>query len=133
VNAQPSLPASEPAPPSLPASGITAATVQAPAPVAVGVADTQLWSSFLVTLLALAFVLALAWLLLRLFKRVMIPRTASGQTPLNVIQTLALGGRERLVIVRQDNREYVLGVTAANVSLLDKRVLDGEPAEDGKD
>jgi flagellar biosynthetic protein FliO len=104
-----------------------AATVQAPAPaVSAGAADGRLWPSFLVTLLALAFVLALAWLLLRLFKRVMAPRAASGQMSLEVIQALSLGGRERLLVVRQDNREYVLGVTAASVCLIDKRVLHAQ-------
>jgi len=132
----PSLPASAPA--FLPASGsgATAAVVQAPAPVAAGAVDAKLWSSFLVTLLALAFVLALAWLLLRLFKRAMTPRAVNGQAPVNVIQAVALGGRERLVIVRQGNHEYVLGVTAASVNLIDKRAIEaGEdaPVEEGKD
>ena len=85
--------------------------------------DGRLWSSFLVTLLALAFVLALAWLLLRLFKRAMMrPRTGGGRVPLEVVEALSLGGRERLVVVRKGAREYVLGVTTASVSLLDKQV-----------
>jgi len=134
---QPSLPASVP-PPSLPASSIASATVQTPAPAVAGTVDTtNLWASFLVTLVALAFVLALAWLLLRLFKRVITPRTVHGQMPLDVIQAVALGGRERLVIVRQGHHEYVLGVTAASVNLIDKRALDtGNPSqasEDGED
>ena len=116
----------------LPTGGMTAAaTLQEPAPAAVGgAADGRLWSSFLVTLLALAFVLALAWLLLRLFKRVMMPRAANGQMPLQVIQAVALGGRERLLVVRQHDREYVLGVTAASVNLIDKRVLGPEERSD---
>jgi len=132
--ATPLLPASEPA--SLLASGTTAAIVQEPAPVAAGAADTKLWSSFLVSLLALAFVLGLAWLLLRLFKRAMTPRAVNGQMPVNVLQAVALGGRERLVIVRQGDHEYVLGVTATSVNLIDKRALGaGERSsiEDGKD
>jgi flagellar biogenesis protein FliO len=111
------------------AAGMTAATVEEPAPVA-GAADGRLWSSFLVTLVALAFVLALAWLLLRLFRRLMKPRAASGQMPLEVVQALGLGGRERLLGVRHDQREYVLGVTAASVSLIDKRVLGAQELAD---
>jgi flagellar biogenesis protein FliO len=114
-------------PASAPASGITAATVQEPASAAAaGAADVKLWSSFLMTLLALAFVLALAWLVLRLLKRVMIPRAVNGQAPVNVMQAVALGGRERLVIVRQGDHEYLLGVTAASVNLIDKRVIEAE-------
>jgi flagellar biosynthetic protein FliO len=110
----------------------TVATAQEQAPAAAGVADGGLWLSFLATMLALAFVLALAWLFLRLFKRAMRPHAASGQMPLEVIQTLALGGRERLVVVRQGNREYMLGVTAAHVSLIDKRAPGaGERSDDG--
>ena len=74
--------------------------------------------------------------MLRLFKRAMTPRAVNGQAPVNVIQAVALGGRERLVIVRQGNHEYVLGVTAASVNLIDKRATEaGEdaPVEDGKD
>ena len=113
------------------AAGMTAATVEEPAPAPVaGAADGRLWSSFLVTLVALAFVLALAWLLLRLFRRLMKPRAASGQMPLEVVQALALGGRERLLVVRHDQREYVLGVTAASVSLIDKRVLGAQELAD---
>jgi flagellar biosynthetic protein FliO len=85
----------------------------------------------LVTLLALAFVLALAWLLLRLLKRAITPRTVNGQIPLHVIQAVALGGRERLVIVRQGDQEYVLGVTAASVSLIDKRTHTEESSSAG--
>lgn len=80
-----------------------------------------LWSSLLVTVLALAFVLALAWLFLRLLKRATAARVVDGRTPPQIVQAVALGGRERLVIVRDGPTEYVLGVTATSVSLIDKR------------
>ena len=83
-------------------------------------AGAGLWSSLLVTVLALAFVLALAWLFLRLLKRATTLRAVDGQMPPQVVQAVALGGRERLVIVRHGGNEYVLGVTAASVSLIDK-------------
>lgn len=90
--------------------------------------DPGLWSSLLVTMLALAFVLALAWLFLRLLKRATTLRSVDGRVPPQVVQAVPLGGRERLVVVRDGAHEYVLGVTAASVSLIDKR--DVPPAAD---
>lgn len=84
--------------------------------------DAGLWSSVLVTMLALAFVLALAWLFLRLLKRATTMRSIDGRVPPQVVQAVPLGGRERLVVVRDGAQEYVLGVTANSVSLIDKRV-----------
>ena len=86
-----------------------------------GPPEASLWSSVLVTMLALAFVLALAWLFLRLLKRATTMRSVDGRTPPQVVQAVPLGGRERLIVVRDGDHEYVLGVTAANVSLIDKR------------
>ena len=88
----------------------------ASAPAVAGSAlDGGLWSSLLVTALALAFVLALAWLFLRLLKRATTLRAVDGRVPPQVLQAVPLGGRERLVVVRDGEHEYVLGVTAASV------------------
>ncbi|MGL4437405.1 MAG: flagellar biosynthetic protein FliO [Giesbergeria sp.] len=84
-------------------------------------ADERLWSSLLVTALALAFVLALAWLFLRLLKRATTPRSAQGREPPHVVQAVSLGAKERVVILRDGAQEYVLGVTSTQVSLIDKR------------
>lgn len=84
-------------------------------------ADEGLWSSLLVTALALAFVLALAWLFLRLLKRATTPRSAQGREPPHVVQAVSLGAKERVVILRDGAQEYVLGVTSTQVSLIDKR------------
>ena len=94
-----------------------------------------LWSSLLVTVLALAFVLALAWLFLRLLKRATTMRSIDGRVPPQVVQAVPLGGRERLVVVRDGATEYVLGVTANSVSLIDKRVAPltrTTPPDDGQ-
>ena len=107
--------------PTAPAASSASLAAPAPAPASTGAGGTELWSSLLVTLLALAFVLALAWLFLRLLKRATTLRGANGQEPWQVVQALPLGGRERLVIVRHGAREYVLGVTPASVSLIDQR------------
>ena len=114
-------------------SAETLAAASAPAP---ALADTGagLWSSMAVTVLALAFVLALAWVFLRLLKRATTLRSVDGQAPWQVVQAVPLGGRERLLVVRQGEHEYVLGVTAASVQLIDKRPAKStkSPANDGK-
>ena len=93
-----------------------------------GPPEAGLWTSVLVTILALAFVLALAWLFLRLLKRATTMRSVDGRAPPQVVQAVPLGGRERLVVVRDGDHEYVLGVTAANVSLIDKRAAAPSPS-----
>lgn len=75
----------------------------------------------LVTLAALAFVLALAWIFLRLLKRGMQAHGASaGVAAPKVLQAVSLGGRERLVVVRHANVDYLLGVSEGGISVLDR-------------
>jgi len=71
--------------------------------------------------LALAFVLALAWLFLKLLHRASTLRSDKAIAPLQIVQSLALGGRERVLLVRSGEHEYLLGVTPSQVQLLDKR------------
>jgi len=122
------------APAALSASVTDSATALASAPANLGSAGGGLWSSFFVILLVLILISALAWLLPRLLKRTIALRTRDGQaSSLRVIQTVALGARERLVIVRRGDQEYVLGVTAASVNLIDKHGIhpaDPPPAVD---
>lgn len=70
------------------------------------------------TVLALAFVLALAWIFLRILQRTGIARNRSGKATLQVVQQVSLGGRERVALVRHGDREYLLGVTPHQVQLL---------------
>lgn len=73
------------------------------------------------TALALALVLLLAWLALRLLKRMQSGRAGVAGAPgIEVLRTTALGPRERLVSVRYRGREYLLGVTAAQVQVIDQ-------------
>lgn len=109
-------------------NGAAAAASAAASAPASGALGAGLWSSLLVTMLALAFVLALAWLFLRLLKRATALRSIDGRMPPQVVQAVPLGGRERLVVVRDGAHEYVLGVTAASVSLIDKREAGSTPA-----
>jgi|GEM_PF-1249540 len=79
-----------------------------------------IWSDLLFTVLALAFVLVLAWLFLVALKRFTGGRAASRNTPLHIVQALPLGGRERLLVVRYGTQEYLLGVTTHSVHTIDK-------------
>jgi flagellar biogenesis protein FliO len=77
------------------------------------------------TALALAFVLALAWLALRGLKR--LQQRAGGNAEAGAPQVLhsqGLGPRERLVTVRWRGRDYLLGVTAGSVSAIDHRASE---------
>ena len=79
------------------------------------------------TALALVFVLALAWLALRGLKR--LQQRAGGSSEAGAPQVLhsqGLGPRERLVTVHWRGHDYLLGVTAGSVNLIDQRA--GEPA-----
>ena len=78
------------------------------------------------TVLALAFVLALAWILLKALQRTGIARNRSGKVVLQVVQQISLGGRERVALVRHGDREYLLGVTPHQVQLLAESAPGGE-------
>jgi flagellar biogenesis protein FliO len=71
----------------------------------------------------------LAWLMLRALKRWQ-QKTGVGQGthPVQVLQTVALGPRERLVTVRWRGREYLLGVAAGAVQRIAQAPADGPAA-----
>ncbi len=78
------------------------------------------------TALALVLVLALAWLALRALKQFQnrSQRGSGGDrgnrgTAMEVLGSVGLGPRERLVTVRYRDREYLLGVASGGVSLID--------------
>lgn len=73
--------------------------------------------SFLFTMLALALVLALAWIIIRGLSKMTVTKSRSGR--LEVLDSVPLGSRERIVLVRYDQKDYLLGVTANNISRLD--------------
>ena len=73
------------------------------------------------TALALALVLALAWFALRALKKLQNSGLGgSGAPPMEVLRSVGLGPRERLVAVRFREREYLLGVTAGAVTVIDR-------------
>jgi flagellar biosynthetic protein FliO len=90
-----------------------------------GTSGTSLWGSVVATMLALVFVLGLAWLSLWAFKRLQSGRgTASNEGP-RIVRSVSLGPRERLVVVQHHDAELLLGVTPGAISLLERRVNGG--------
>jgi flagellar protein FliO/FliZ len=76
-------------------------------------------SSVATMLVALAFVLALAWLGLRLLKRLHAGRlTPHAVDAPRFVRALPVGARERVVVMHYRGEEWVLGVTAGGISLL---------------
>lgn len=76
--------------------------------------------SFASMLLALAIVIALAWLVLRFMRARMQPRgTANGSDDvLRFVRALAVGAKERVVIVEHRGERWMLGVTAGGISTI---------------
>ena len=87
-----------------------------------GVDASSPWLGALSATLSLALVLALAWLMLRWLRRS--PRRGAAADGPRVLRAVSLGTRERLVVVQHQDTEYLLGVTAASVSVIERRRID---------
>jgi flagellar protein FliO/FliZ len=78
-----------------------------------------LLGTFLGVLAALAFVLVLAWAVLRLLRRWQDRAPAAdADGQLRFVRALALGPRERAVLIETRGERLLLGVTAGGISLL---------------
>ncbi|MBL0424892.1 flagellar biosynthetic protein FliO [Ramlibacter alkalitolerans] len=80
------------------------------------------------SLLMLLVVMALIPLVLWALKRLQNLRPAGAPRPLELAGQLALGPRERVVLVRLNQRMLVLGVTPQQVTLLAEDAAAGFPA-----
>ena len=73
------------------------------------------------TVAALAFVLLLAWVLIRGWRRL---QNLGGRSPasdgdaLRFVRALPVGARERVVLMDHGGERWMLGVTAGGISLL---------------
>ena len=81
---------------------------------------TSFISNLLTMLLALAFVLALAWLALKLLRARMQPRAAPGQgdDALRFVRALPVGPKERVVVIEHRGARWLLGVSGGGISTL---------------
>ncbi|WP_159653603.1 flagellar biosynthetic protein FliO [Vibrio atypicus] len=66
-------------------------------------------------LFVIAFILFLAWLL----KRMRIP-SLGNQQGLSVVRQIAVGSRERIMIVQAGEEQFLVGVTAQSIQLISK-------------
>jgi flagellar protein FliO/FliZ len=83
------------------------------------------------TLVILFIVIGLAWLMLHTLKKVYNHSHKNDRMKLKL--TLPIGHRERVVVVQYEGNDYVLGVTANQVSLIDKKVSGIQPNENGQE
>jgi|GEM_PF-2266502 len=69
--------------------------------------------ALVVPLLAVVFALAALWWMLRRYN------TRGGAAgPLRIVQVLAVGPRERVLVVDHESRRFLLGVTSSTISLV---------------
>ena len=78
-----------------------------------------LWTGALSTLLALILVLGLAWLFLRALKHLQARRAAAGSDGPQLVSAVAVGPRERLVVVAYRGRQHLLAFSAGGVCVVD--------------
>jgi flagellar protein FliO/FliZ len=71
-------------------------------------------------MLALGFVLALAWIALRFLKGRLQPRGVPGRgdDALRFVRALPVGAKERVVIVEHRGERWMLGVTSGGISAI---------------
>ncbi len=75
-------------------------------------------------LLALAIVIALAFLILKGIKSAYAHKNKDSL--LKVKLSLPIGNRERIMVLNYKDAEYILGVTPNNISLIDKNISTSE-------
>ncbi|MCG7929008.1 MAG: flagellar biosynthetic protein FliO [Candidatus Thiodiazotropha weberae] len=85
----------------------------------------------LFTLMALILVVALAWLFLKALKGFHVKQ--SGSNRINLLLTLPVGSRERVVVVAYRQHEYLVGITAGGMTLLDKMLIDEQNGSVNRD
>lgn len=78
--------------------------------------------SFAAMLAALAFVVGLAWLMLRLLRDRMQPRASgaagAGDDAIRFVRALPVGTKERVVVVEHRGERWMLGVTAGGITTI---------------
>jgi flagellar protein FliO/FliZ len=76
----------------------------------------------LFVILALIFIVVVAWLLLKGLKR--FHNQYGDGSRMKLTLTLPVGTRERLVVVNYRDHEYLIGITTGSINLLDKLPVD---------
>jgi flagellar protein FliO/FliZ len=92
---------------------------------------TQLgWTDALQMLLSFGLVVVLLLVLLHFLKK-MQQGQGFGRSArrMQVMETLGLGARQKVVITRVDDREFLLGVTATDISVLGQWDANDRPSD----
>jgi len=78
------------------------------------------------TILALVAVLVIAWFAIRFLAN--LNKINAGATrPIKILHTMAVGSRERLVLINYQGRDILLGVTAGGISVIEKTPPQHKP------
>lgn len=72
------------------------------------------------TLGSLLFVVALILFLAWVLKKMQLPGVGGNNGPMKVIRQLAVGQKERIVLIQVGDEQLLVGVTATNINLLSK-------------
>jgi len=71
-------------------------------------------TTLILTMLALATVLVVAWVILRGLAKMGVASNRNGRV--KVVESVPLGSRERVVLIEVDSKEYLIGVSSGGVS-----------------
>jgi flagellar protein FliO/FliZ len=90
------------------------------------------WTDALQMLLSFGFVVVLLLVLLHFLKN-MQQGQGFGRSArrMQVVETLGLGARQKVLITRVDDREFLLGVTATDITVLGQWDADQRPSDLG--
>ncbi len=83
-------------------------------------------TTLLLTMVALAVVLAAAWLILRGLAKMGVAQNRNGR--LKVLESVPIGSRERVLVIEFDSKEYLIGVTANTITQLDAEKATDKPS-----
>lgn len=94
---------------------------------------TQLgWTDVLQMLLSFGLVVILLLVLLHFLKKMQQGQGfGRADRRMRVVETLGLGTRQKVVITRVDDREFLLGVTATDITVLGQWDADDRPSDLG--
>jgi len=84
-------------------------------------------NEIVITTVALALVIALAWLVLKALSMNIKRGSKSGLV--QVLETTPLGPKERVVLLRYRNQDYLVAVGSQHIELLDKTASSQPGAE----
>lgn len=84
-------------------------------------------TTLIFTILALAFVLALAWLILKALSG--FNRRRSINSLINIKESIPISARDRLLVVHYRGSDYLLSTSAQGVQLIDKHLPEASPVQ----